>query len=192
MKVGELFASPCDLLIQLNFELNQIDSNFGHLGGDMSSSFRVHKPFEKRPPRLKDLISSHIMGDVWVRDSPFGAVTDSLVLAEKFSMKHHNILRAIAKCRRELGEKSHYRLEENLIEAIRLVGAEGRKRKERKVDITEFGLALLLLYINSPKARQISADILFRFFILKTYVQGLNERQIGALRGYYRSHMRER
>jgi len=45
---------------------------------------------------------------------------------------------------------------------------------------------LLLLYINTPKARMISAEILYRFFILKTYLAGLKERQIGALRGYYR------
>ncbi len=43
-------------------------------------------PFETRPPRLKDLVSKHIMGDVWIRDTPFGAVTDSLVLAKKFGM----------------------------------------------------------------------------------------------------------
>lgn len=83
-------------------------------------------------------------------------------------------------------------MDENLIETTRLVGAEGRKRKERKVDITEFGLALLLLYINSPKARQISAEILYRFFVLQTYVKGLNERQIGALKGYYRTQTKER
>ena len=35
-----------------------------------------------------------------------------------------------------------------------------RKREYRKVDITEFGLTLLLLYINSSKARKISAEIL--------------------------------
>lgn len=158
----------------------------------MSSNFRVDVPFDKRPPRLKDLVNSHIMGDVWVRDTPFGVVTDSLVLAENFSIKHHNILRAITKCRGELNNQNHYKLDENLIETTRLVGAEGRKRKERKVDITEFGLALLLLYINSPKARQISAEILYRFFVLQTYVKGLNERQIGALKGYYRKQMKEK
>jgi hypothetical protein len=65
------------------------------------------------------------------------------------------------------------------------------KRNYRKVDITEFGLTLLLLYINSPKARKISAEILYRFFILKTYLEGLNERQIGALKGYYRKQMKD-
>lgn len=70
-------------------------------------------------------------------------------------------------------------------------GAEGRKRKSRKVDISEFGLALLLLYINTPKARQISAEILYRFFILKNYLAGLNERQIGALKGHYQKQMKD-
>jgi hypothetical protein len=62
--------------------------------------------------------------------------------------------------------------------------------KTRKVDITEFGLVLLLLYLNSPKARQISAEILYRFFVLKTYVKGLTVSQIGAIKGYYRKQMR--
>jgi hypothetical protein len=26
-------------------------------------------PFERRPPRLKDLINKHVMGDVWLRDT---------------------------------------------------------------------------------------------------------------------------
>ena len=112
-------------------------------------------PFETRPPRLKDLVSKHIMGDVWIRDTPFGAVTDSLVLAKKFGMKYTHILRAIDNCN------------------------------------TEFGLALLLLYINSPKARLISAEIIYRFFILKSYITGLNENQLGALKGYYRKQMRD-
>lgn len=49
----------------------------------------------------------------------------------------------------------------------------------------------MLLYINSPKARIISAEILYRFFILKTYIAGLNQRQIGALKGHYRKKMNE-
>lgn len=77
----------------------------------------------------------------------------------------------------------------HLIESEHLTGAVGRQRKSRKVDITEFGLALLLLYINTPRARQISADILYRFFILKTYLDGLNQGQVEALKGYYRKHM---
>ena len=66
-----------------------------------------------------------------------------------------------------------------------------RQREYRKVDISEFGLTLLLLYINTPKARMITAEILYRFFILKTYVEGLTENQIGALKGYYRQQMNE-
>ncbi|MCM2350567.1 MAG: hypothetical protein NDI69_11155 [Bacteriovoracaceae bacterium] len=85
---------------------------------------------------------------------------------------------------------STYQLEVHLIESYYYGGAKGRQRLERKVEISEFGLALLLLYINSPKARQISAEILYRFFKLKTYVEGLNDRQIGAIKGYYRKQMR--
>lgn len=87
--------------------------------------------------------------------------------------------------------KKKFRLDDNLIENSYFAGPKGKERKERKVDITEFGLALLLLYINSPKARQISAEILYRFFVLQTYVKGLNERQIGTLKGYYRIQMKE-
>lgn len=155
----------------------------------MANKFRVDVPFETRPPRLKDLVNSYIMGDVWLRDSPFGPVTDSLTIAEKFNLKHSNILRAINKCRSELSSNSSYKLENHLIESLYVGGAAGKERQERKVDVTEFGLAVLLLYINSPKARQISAEILYRFFVLKTYVTGLNERQIGAIKGYYRKHI---
>lgn len=155
------------------------------------SDFRIEKPFERKPPRLKDLVNQHVMGDVWVRDSPFGAVTDSLKISTHFKMSHAHILRAIDKCRHELSIESKFGFNQNFIENSYLGGSKGRERKIRKVDITEFGLTLLLLYINSPKARRISAEILYRFFVLKTYLDGLNERQIGALKGYYRKRMRE-
>lgn len=29
----------------------------------MTDDFRIDVPFEKRPPRLKDLINNHVMGD---------------------------------------------------------------------------------------------------------------------------------
>ncbi len=152
----------------------------------------VHDPFEHRPPRLKDLVNKHVMGDVWLRDTPFGPVTDSLVLSQRFGLEHGKVLRAISKCRGELASESKYNLENNLIESFHLVGPTGKERKERKVEITEFGLALLLLYINSPRARQISAEILYRFFILHTYVKGLTPNQIGAIKGYYRKRMLEK
>jgi phage regulator Rha-like protein len=155
------------------------------------SNFRIDVPFEVRPPRLKDLVNNYIMGDVWLRDTPFGPVTDSLIISEKFKIKHSNVLRAIQKCREELMLNSKYEIEKHLIQSFYYGGAKGRERLEPKVDITEFGLALLLLYINSPKARQISAEILYRFFILKTYVEGLNDNQIGAIKGYYRKQMRK-
>lgn len=155
------------------------------------NSFRIDKPFEKRPPRLKDLVNEYVMGDVWIRDTPFGPVTDSLRIAEHFDMEHRNILRAIDKCKRELGTELKFELCSNFIENSHLSGPTGRKRDYRKVDITEFGLTLLLLYINTPKARRISAEILYRFFILKTYVDGLSENQIGELKGYYRKRMKE-
>lgn len=147
-------------------------------------------PFEKKPPRLRDLINEHFMGDVWVRDTPFGPVTDSLIIAKKFDMSHKNILRAIDKCKRELLTELRFELSKNIIENNYLAGPHGKERLERKFDITEFGLVLLLLYINTPKARKISAEILYRFFILKTYLEGLNERQIRAIKGYYRQKMK--
>ncbi len=155
----------------------------------MRDDFRIDRPFDKKPPRLKDLVNQYVMGDVWLRDSPFGPVTDSLVIAQRFGLNHHNLLRAISKCRRELSSFEKYQLDENLIEGIYLAGPKGRERIERKVDITEFGLALLLLYINTPKARQVSAEILYRFFVLKTYVRGLSDNQIRAIVGFYRKKM---
>jgi phage regulator Rha-like protein len=147
--------------------------------------------FKENPPRLKDLVNEHVMGDVWIRDTPFGPVTDSLKIAEKFKIDHKYVIRAVDKCIDELSTNPKFQLSENLIENKYYAGPEGRKRVYRKVDITEFGLALLLLYINTPQARTISAEILYRFFILKTYLNGLNERQIGAIRGYYRKKMKD-
>jgi len=155
----------------------------------MSDDFRVDVPFEKKPPRLKDLVNNHIMGDVWVRDTPFGPVTDSLKIAEKFAMDHKNVLRAIKKSEQELGTQLKFELCNNIIENSYLGGPKGRETKRVKYDITEFGLALLLLYINTPKARLISAEILYRFFVLKTYLSGMNQNQIGAIRGHYRKKM---
>ncbi|MEE3078987.1 MAG: Rha family transcriptional regulator [Bdellovibrionota bacterium] len=155
------------------------------------SNFKIDKPFETRPPRLKDLVNQHVMGDIWIRDSPFGPVTDSLKIAEYFGITHPHLLRAIDKCNEELGTESKYGLCNNIIENSYLSGPDGRERNYRKVDITEFGLTLLLLYINSPKARKISAEILYRFFILKTYLDGLNENQIRAIKGYYRKKMKD-
>lgn len=157
----------------------------------MPTKFNLDIPFETRPPRLKDLVNQYLMGDVWVRDSPFGPVTDTLVLSDKFNIRHDNILRAVQKCREELLLNTKYQIQNHLIDSFYYGGAKGRQRLERKVEISEFGLALLLLYINSPKARQISAEILYRFFILKTYVEGLDDRQIGAIKGYYRKRMRK-
>ncbi len=156
----------------------------------MENNFRIDVPFETKPPRLKDLVNNHVMGDVWVRDTPFGPVTDSLKIAEKFEMDHKHVLRAIKKCLIELSTQPKFGLCRNIIENNYLGGPEGRKTTRTKYDITEFGLALLLLYINTPKARMISAEIIYRFFILKTYLDGMSEQQIGAVRGYYRKRLK--
>lgn len=156
-----------------------------------SNNFRIDPPFETKPPALRDIVNKHVMGYVWQRDKPFDVVTDSLIIAEKFGMLHKNILRAIEKCRIELSTQLKFELNQNLIDNSYLAGPEGRKRKERKVDITEFGFALLLLYINSPKARLISAEIIYRFFVLKSYIKGLKPNQLDALKGYYRKQIKK-
>jgi phage regulator Rha-like protein len=153
------------------------------------NNFRIGKLFETKPPKLKDLVNQYVMGDVWIRDTPFGPVTDSLKIAEHFDMSHKHILRAIDNCTEELSIQPKFGLNKNFIENNYLGGRKGRERKIRKVDITEFGLSLLLLYLNTPKARMISAEIIYRFFILKTYIDGLSENQIGALKGYYRKRI---
>ncbi|MBY0517671.1 MAG: Rha family transcriptional regulator [Bacteriovoracaceae bacterium] len=156
----------------------------------MSDDFRIDVPFEAKPPRLKDLINNHVMGDVWVRDTPFGPVTDSLKIAEKFEIEHKNVIRAIKKCKLELGTQLRFELCKNIIENSYLGGPKGRETKRIKYDITEFGLTLLLLYINTPKARLISAEILYRFFVLKSYLSEMSENQIGAIRGHYRKKVK--
>lgn len=95
------------------------------------------------------------------------------------------MLRAIKKCESELGTQSKFGLCKNIIENSYLGGPKGRETKRVKYDVTEFGLALLLLYINTPKARLISAEILYRFFVLKTYLTDLTQNQIGAIKGHY-------
>lgn len=155
----------------------------------MDNNFKIDLPFQTKPPRLKELVNNHVMGEVWVRDTPFGPVTDSLKIAEKFEMNHKHILRSIRKCIKELSIEPKFGLNQNIIQNEYLAGAKGRERKNIKYDITEFGLALLLLYISTPKARLISAEILYRFFILKTYLDGLNENQINAIKGHYKKRL---
>ena len=46
------------------------------------------------------------MGDVLVRDTLFGPVTDSLKIALHFEMSHAHVLRAIDKCKAELETES--------------------------------------------------------------------------------------
>ena len=91
-------------------------------------------------------------------------MTDTLVLSDKFNIRHDNILRAVQKCREEFLLNTKYQIQNHLIDSLYYAGA---------------------------KARQISAEILYRFFILKTYVEGLNDRQIGAIKGYYRKQIRK-
>lgn len=62
-----------------------------------------------------------------------------VVIAKKFGLTHGNILRSINKCKTELKNEPKYNLTNNLIEAHYLAGPVNRPRKERKVDITEFG-----------------------------------------------------
>ena len=82
----------------------------------MTPKFSLEVPFETKPPRLKDLVNRHMMGQVWIRDTPFGPVTDSLILSEKFNVRHDNILKAIKKCQNELSHNTSYRLDKNIIE----------------------------------------------------------------------------
>jgi phage regulator Rha-like protein len=156
----------------------------------MTDDFRIDVPFETKPPRLKDLINKHVMGGVWVRDTPFGPVTDSLKIAEKFEMNPPHVLRAIKKCLDDRGTQSKFGLCSNILENSYLGGPKGRETRRVKYDITEFGLALLLLYINTPKARLISVEILYRFFILKLYLTNSSKNQIGAIRGHYQKKMK--
>ena len=108
------------------------------------NKFSVDIPFDTKPPRLKDLVNRYIMGDVWIRDTPFGPVTDSITLAQKFQLKHSNILRSINKCRVELESNAHYKLEDNLIESTYLAGPEGKER-ESEMQILQ-NLALLCFF----------------------------------------------
>ncbi len=151
---------------------------------------KIDIPFETKPPRLKELVDEHLMGDVWIRDTPFGPVTDTLLLSKKFGISHSNILRAVERCQKDLATELKFELCNNLIDNSYLSGPRERQRTYRKVDITEFGLALLLLYINSPKARRISAEIIYRFFVLRSYVIGLKPNQLVVLKGHYRKKIK--
>ena len=71
----------------------------------MSSDFKIDIPFDTKPPRLKELVNKALMGEVWIRDTPFGPVTDSMIVANKFGLTHHNVLRAISKVHEELDER---------------------------------------------------------------------------------------
>lgn len=73
------------------------------------SNFRIQKPFDARPLSLKDLFNEHVMGDVWIKDTPFSPATDSVKIAEHFNMSHFHNLRAIDKCIKELSIESKLR-----------------------------------------------------------------------------------
>ena len=45
----------------------------------MEDDFRINKPFDKNPPRLKDLVNKHIMDDVWIRDTPLHGTYPNLL-----------------------------------------------------------------------------------------------------------------
>ena len=97
--------------------------------GESMSNFRIEKPFDTKPPRLKDLVNEHVMGDVWIRDTPFGPVTDSLKIAEHFEMEHKNILRATDKCLDELSIQLKFELNKNFLENHYLGGAKVKRGK---------------------------------------------------------------
>lgn len=52
----------------------------------MISNFKIDIPFSSKPPRLKELVNQSLMGDVWIRDTPFGSITDSLTVGIKFGL----------------------------------------------------------------------------------------------------------
>jgi hypothetical protein len=52
----------------------------------MSSDFKIDIPFDAKPPRLKELVNKALMGDVWIRDTPFGPVTDSIIVAKNLDL----------------------------------------------------------------------------------------------------------
>jgi phage regulator Rha-like protein len=58
-----------------------------------------------------------LIGDVWIRDTPFGPVTDSMIVANKFGLTHHNVLRAISKVHDELDDNSKLKIDDNFIES---------------------------------------------------------------------------
>ncbi len=57
----------------------------------MSLYFKINIPFDTKPPRLKELVNQTLMGDVWIRDTPFGPVTDSVTIANKFDLNINSI-----------------------------------------------------------------------------------------------------
>ncbi len=52
------------------------------------------------------------------------------------------------------------KVNEKIVENSYLGGAKSKVRHNLKYDITEFGLALLLFYINTPKVRLILSMVL--------------------------------
>ena len=83
----------------------------------MSSDFKIYIPFDTKPPRLKELVNKALMGEVWIRDTPFGPVTDSIIVASKFGLTNRNVLRAISKVHDELDDNSKLKIDDNFIES---------------------------------------------------------------------------
>ena len=59
---------------------------YSNHGDNMSSDFKIDIPFDAKPPRLKELVNKALMGDVWIRDTPFGPVTDSMIVAKNLDL----------------------------------------------------------------------------------------------------------
>ena len=59
----------------------------------MDDNFKIDIPFETKPPRLKDLVNNHVMGDVqwnWLRSPNLGYVKTLLKTANQQALTAEN------------------------------------------------------------------------------------------------------
>ena len=86
------------------------------------------------------------------------AITDSLELAKVFGIQHQAVLRSVYYCQKELKTELRFALSSHLIENTNYKDTKKTQKRSEKVDITGFGLSLLLPYINTRKIYRAGAE----------------------------------
>lgn len=147
--------------------------------------------FDARPKKITEILANHFDKKIWKEDASVGIRIESLVLAQSLNVHHDRVLRGIDNCRQDIMFKSEYRFDENFSLGFYYDEIDCRLSLDPKFFISEFGMALLVVHINSSKARQIASEIFYRLFILRNTIDGFSDEQTNSVRRFFRKQMRK-